>query len=182
LIGRAERCIGGQCPLGFFVQFFGGFERVFYSYSRNFEHPVHILHFTFNIGFQVFGGLYSARIQRAGKRAGESPGNSRHHIIQGGWVVGPFNFSAVFVLVKIPDAAVNAEMNGLVKAFQMGCSMRACMLFDLKGTGVRNGHGFLLYAEIQRVRSLIVDLFSTGCHILLAYSEDGAPELQNLRR
>jgi hypothetical protein len=69
------------------------------------------------LGCQVFGSFYSTRIQRAGKGAGQSAGYSRHHMIQGGRVVGSFQLSAVFILVKIPNAAVDAKVDGLVKAF-----------------------------------------------------------------
>jgi hypothetical protein len=141
LIGRAESCISGQGALGFILQFFGGFERIFQPYFRNFEYAVHIFDITFDFGCQVFSGFNSARIQRAGKRAGQSACYSRYHMIQGSRVVRSLQFSAVFVLVKIPYTAVDAEMNGLVKSFEMGGSMGSLMFFNGKATGVSDGHG-----------------------------------------
>ena len=78
LIGRTETGIGGQGALCFVPQSLGGFECVFYADARDFEHTVHIFNIALDIGCQVFGRFYSARIQRAGKGAGQSPGNARH--------------------------------------------------------------------------------------------------------
>jgi hypothetical protein len=130
------------------MQFCGGFERICYPYPRYFEHTVHILHITFDIGCQIFGRLYAARIQRAGKCAGQSPRDSRHHVIEGGRVIGSFQLFTVFVLVKIPDAAVDAEMDGLVKAFQVGCSMGPLVLLDVEGTGVGDCHGNTSFVKL----------------------------------
>jgi hypothetical protein len=98
------------------MQFLGGFEGVFQPYLRDLKNAFHIFNIALNLGCQIFRGLNSTRIQRAGKGAGQSACYPRHHMVQGGRVVGPFQLFTVFILVKIPNTAVNAEMDGLIKS------------------------------------------------------------------
>jgi len=93
------------------------------------------------MGHQILGCCNSARIQRAGEGTGQSAGNAGHNMIECGGILRAFDFATVFLLVEVLDAAVDPKMDGVVKVFQLGCSMGAGMFPDCQIAGIGYSHG-----------------------------------------
>jgi hypothetical protein len=69
-------------------------------------------------------------------------------MIEGRRIFRTLDLAAVFLLVEVLDATVDAEMNGLRKVLYVGRAMRACMLHDTDVAGVGDCHGDLVRKRI----------------------------------
>jgi hypothetical protein len=68
-------------------------------------------------------------------------------MIEGGWILWPFDFAAVFFLVEIFYATVDSKMDGFVKVYQMRSSVGASMFTDGEVAGVGYCHGNISFFE-----------------------------------
>jgi hypothetical protein len=89
---------------------------------------------------QIFFGLDASRIQRARQGAGQSPAYAGNHIVQCGRIFGTFDLASVFILVKVLDAPVDAEMDWFGKLLDMCGPMGPLVFLDADSTGVGNCH------------------------------------------
>jgi hypothetical protein len=90
------------------------------------------------MGDQVFFGLDAPRIQRGRQGAGQSPPDAGDHVVQCGREFGAFDLPSVLVLVKILDAPVDPEVDGLREIPEVSGPMWPLVLLNAYSTGVGN--------------------------------------------
>src|SRR5262249_15314235 len=61
-------------------------------------------------------------------------------VVESRWVLRAGQLPLVLLLVKLLDAAVDAEVDRLGKAFQVSRAVRTCMLLDPQPAGVDDAH------------------------------------------
>lgn len=110
---------------------------------RNLQHTVDIFDVAFDLRDKIPGRLDSPRVQRGPQGAGQSPGHASNYVIERRRIFGAADLPAIFLLIEISDAAVNAEMNGFLEVFNVGRAVRSLVLFDSDATGMCNGHADL---------------------------------------
>jgi hypothetical protein len=140
LVGRAFVGIHGEGPLGLVPGAGGDLEFVSQADLRDLENPVHVFNIPFHKRDEIVCGLDFPRFQRRGKGSGQSPTDACNDVIKGRRIFRTCNHTAVFLLIEVLDPAVHAKMNGFLKVFDIGHTVRAFMLHDTDVTGVSNGH------------------------------------------
>jgi hypothetical protein len=140
LIGRAFVRIHCQGPFGLIPGAGGDLEFVSQADPGDLEKAVRVFNIPFHKRDEIVCRFDFPRFQRGGEGSGESPANAGDHVIEGRRIFRTGDLSAVFLLVEILDAAVNAEMNGLREVLDVGRAMRAFMLHDTNVAGVGYGH------------------------------------------
>jgi len=140
LIGRAFVRIHRESSLGLVPGAGGDLEFVSQADLGDFEDPVHVFNIPLHKRDEVVCGLDFPRFQRGGEGAGESPPDAGNHVIESRRILRPRDVAAVFLLVEVLDAAVDAGMNGLREVLDVGRAVRAFMLHDADAAGMGNGH------------------------------------------
>jgi len=140
LIGRALVRINSERSLGLVPRAGWDLEFVGQADLGDLENPVPVFNIPFHKRDEVVCGLDFPRFQRGGEGSGESPADAGNHVIEGGRIFRTCDLAAVFLLVEVLDAAVDAEMNGLCEVLDVGRAVRAFMLHDTDAAGVGNCH------------------------------------------
>jgi len=140
LIGRAFVRINSESSLGLVPGAGWNLEFIGQPDLGDLENPVHVFNIPFHKRDEIVCGLDFPRFQRGGKGSGKSPTDAGNHVIQGRRIFRTCDLAAVFLFIKVLDAAVHAEMNGLGEVFNVGRAVRAFMLQDTDVTSVGYGH------------------------------------------
>jgi hypothetical protein len=89
---------------------------------------------------KVVGGRDSPRIQRSGKGARESPGDSCDHMIQSGRILRAGDLSPMLFFVEAPDAPMDAEVERIGEILDIGRAMGPLQLVNANVARVCYGH------------------------------------------
>ena len=84
---------------------------------------------------------YLPHFQCGGESAEQSASNARDHVIERCGILRPWKLGAVFFLVEVSDAPMDAEVEWLIETLDPGGAVGARMLPDKDTAGVRDGHG-----------------------------------------
>lgn len=145
LVHRAVAFVNGECAVGFGplpVRYFqlvaqldgGDANQLFFGFDAPFD-----------FGFQIVGGGDSARFQRAGQCAGQSTGQCRKQVVDGGRQrLGRLD------LVERRIAGMHAKAQRFCKTFDVRFPQRAlplhnvnpCPVYDFAHVNLRCGIGF----------------------------------------
>jgi len=116
--------VSGKGAVGFGFLASGNFEAIAKFYGGQTEHLAVGFNASFDVGFQIVCCGDSARFQRAGKCAGQSTSESGDNVVDRG---GHRRYVGLYA-IKFRVTAMHAEMQRLVKAFDVGFAKRPLFL------------------------------------------------------
>ena len=121
---------------------------------------------------KISGGVDSPRIQRGTQRTGQSPCDARNDMIQCCRIYRTGNLPAVFLLVKLFDAAVDPEVDRFGELLHVGRPVRPFMFFDPQATGMSDCHVLLPPSCPALVLRVFLALEQCFQDILFSYYPD----------
>ena len=140
LIGRAMLRIGIQDPFELLLGPWLDFEAVAYAYSGDPHYPTHVLDVAFDLSRQVAGRRNSPHVQCGTQGSGESASNTRDDVVERGRELRPGQLTSVLILVKMADAAMNAEVDRFRKSLDVRRAVRAFVFRDVNAAHVNYRH------------------------------------------
>ena len=136
LIRGTQVGIDRQGSLRFLFHTGGSFERIGDPDLCDCQDALFLANISFHLGYEVFSGRNSPRIQRGAESAGQSAGNSCDDVIQGGRIFRALDFPSILLLIEILYAPVDAEVNGFREIFDVGRSVGSLMFVNADVAGV----------------------------------------------
>jgi hypothetical protein len=140
LIRRALLGIAGQDPVKLFPAAGRDLKPVAEANPGDLHHACHILDVALHVCRQVARRRNPPHIQCGAQSAGQSTGDAGDDVVESGRVFRAGQLAPILILVKVADAAVNAEVDRLRKSLDVGRPVGALMFLDTNAAGVNHWH------------------------------------------